>query len=133
MTTRIATVGGGDVRIDDAAIEQLRTAIRGDVLRPSDHGYGENPVFNAMHQRRPALIVRCTGTADVIDVVKFARQHGILVAVRGGGHSVAGHSSCDGGMVIDLTRMLVFVLEFLERWGFIQIVVVHDLNTIAIE
>jgi FAD/FMN-containing dehydrogenase len=58
-----------------------------------------------MHRRRPALIIRCRGTADVVDAVKFARQHGLLVAVRGGGHSVAGHSSCDGGVVIDLTRM----------------------------
>jgi hypothetical protein len=58
-----------------------------------------------MHQHRPALIVRCTGTADVADAVTFARRHGLLVAVRGGGHSVAGHSSGDGVMVVDLTRM----------------------------
>ena len=82
-----------------------RTTMRGDVLKPGDPGYGDKPIFNAMHQRHPALIVRCAGTADVVDAVRFARQHGLLVAVRGGGHSVAGHSSCDGGMVIDLTRM----------------------------
>jgi FAD/FMN-containing dehydrogenase len=58
-----------------------------------------------MHQRQPALIVRAAGTADVIDAVKFARAHRLLVAVRGGGHSIAGHSSCDAGMVIDLSRM----------------------------
>ena len=75
------------------------------MLKPGDPGYGDKPIFNAMHQRHPALIVRCTGTADVVDAVRFARQHGLLVAVRGGGHSVAGHSSCDGGMVLDLTRM----------------------------
>jgi FAD/FMN-containing dehydrogenase len=105
MATSIATLHGGRTSIDDAAIEQLRTAMRGDVLKPGDPGYAEKPIFNAMHLRRPALIVRCAGTADVIDAVRFARQHGLVVAVRGGGHSVAGHSSCDGGMVIDLTRM----------------------------
>jgi len=101
----IATVDGGQTSIDESVLEQVATSIRGDVLKPTDRGYGEKPVFNAMHQRRPALIVRCTGTADVVDAVKFARQHNLLVAVRGGGHSVAGHSSCDNGIVIDLTRM----------------------------
>ncbi len=105
MATSVATLDGGRTSIDDAALEQLRTTMRGDVLKPSDPGYADKPIFNAMHQRRPALIVRCAGTADVVDAVRFARQHALVVAVRGGGHSVAGHSSCDGGIVIDLTRM----------------------------
>lgn len=105
MATFVATLDGGRASIDDAALEQFRTAIRGDLVKPGDPGYADKPIYNAMVQRRPAFIVRCTGTADVADAVKFARRHGLLVAVRGGGHSVAGHSSCDGGMVIDLTRM----------------------------
>jgi FAD/FMN-containing dehydrogenase len=105
MATSLATLDGGRTSIDDVLLEQLGTTMRGDVLKPGDPGYEDKPTFNAMHQRHPALIVRCAGTADVVDAVRFARQHGLLVAVRGGGHSVAGHSSCDGGMVIDLTRM----------------------------
>ncbi len=105
MATSVTTLDGRQATLADAALEQLRTTIRGDVLRPEDPGYADKPIYNAMHQHRPALIVRCTGTADVADAVKFGRQHGLLVAVRGGGHSVAGLSSCDGGMVIDLTRM----------------------------
>jgi len=105
VPTSIATVDGGQTSIDESALEQFATSIRGDVLKPTDPRYGEKPVYNAMHQRRPALIVRCAGTADVVDAVKFARQHNLLVAVRGGGHSVAGHSSCENGIVIDLTRM----------------------------
>ena len=105
MTTSVATRDGGRASIDDTTLEQFGTTIRGDVLKPADPGYADKPIYNAMHRHRPALIVRCTGTADVVDAVKFARAHGLLVAVRGGGHSVAGHSSCDGGMVIDLTRM----------------------------
>jgi hypothetical protein len=105
MTTSVATRDGGRASIDDTTLEQFGTTIRGDVLKPADPGYADKPIYNAMHRHRPALIVRCTGTADVVDAVKFARSRGLLVAVRGGGHSVAGHSSCDGGMVIDLTRM----------------------------
>ena len=105
MATVLATLNGGRTNIDDAAIEQLRSTIRGNVVKPGDPGYADKPIYNAMHQRRPAIIVRCTGTADVVDAVKFARQHELLVAVRGGGHSVAGHSACDNGLVIDLTRM----------------------------
>jgi hypothetical protein len=101
----IATMDGGRTNVDESVLEQFATTIRGDVLKPSDPRYSEKPIFNAMHQRRPALIVRCTGTADVVDAIAFARQRNLLVAVRGGGHSVAGHSSCDNGIVIDLTRM----------------------------
>jgi FAD binding domain-containing protein/berberine-like enzyme len=105
VSISIATVDGQRTSIDESTIAQFTTSFRGDVLKPGDARYGEKPVYNAMHQRRPALIIRCTGTADVVDAVKFARQHNLLVAVRGGGHSVAGHSSCDNGVVIDLTRM----------------------------
>jgi len=93
------------VNLADADLDAFRAALRDGVVMPEQSGFMDKPIFNAMHQRRPALIVRCAGTADVVTAVKFARQHGLLVAVRGGGHSVAGHSSCDGGLVIDLTRM----------------------------
>ena len=102
---KIATLGAGRLNMDDRALEDFRAAIQGDVLTPSDAGYGDRPLYNAMHRKRPALLVRCAGTTDVVEVVKFARRHDLLVAVRGGGHSVAGHSTCDNGIVIDLTRM----------------------------
>jgi len=106
MPIAIATVDGGRTSVDESALDQFAASIRGELLKPGDSRYSEKPVYNAMAaDRRPALIVRCTGTADVVDAVKFARQHNLLVAVRGGGHSVAGHSTCDNGIVIDLTRM----------------------------
>ena len=105
MAISIATVDGGRASVDDSALASLTTALRGEVLTPQDPRFSERPVYNMMHQRRPALIVRCTGTADVVDAINFARRHNLLSAVRGGGHSVAGHSSCDNGIVIDLTRM----------------------------
>ncbi|MEZ4681256.1 MAG: FAD-dependent oxidoreductase [Caldilineaceae bacterium] len=58
-----------------------------------------------MHNKRPALIVRCSGVADVIEAVNFARTHGLLTAIRGGGHNVAGTGSCEGGLMIDLSLM----------------------------
>jgi hypothetical protein len=96
---------GSTVKIGDDLIDRFRTSIRGSVVCPGEPGYTDKPIYNAMHQQRPALIARCTGTADVVDAVNFAREHNLLVAIRGGGHSVAGLSSCNGGMVIDLTRM----------------------------
>ena len=79
-----------------------------------------DPIYNAMHDRRPALKVRPTGTADVVDTVNFARQRNLLVAVRGGGHSVAGLSSCDGGIVIDLTRMRAVTVDPMSRRASVQ-------------
>jgi FAD/FMN-containing dehydrogenase len=105
VSISLTTLQGDKTTIDAGALGQLRATIRGDVQTPDDPGYGDKPIYNAMHRRQPGLIVRCRGTADVVDAVTFAREHGILTAVRGGGHSVAGHSSCDGGLVIDLTRM----------------------------
>lgn len=80
--------------------------IEGKVFLPSDKGYeSARKVWNAMIDRHPALIVRCNTTADVVREVKFARDNGLLLAVRGGGHHIAGHAVCDDGMVIDLSEM----------------------------
>ena len=90
----------------DQALDQLRMSIRGEVLTPEEPGYATVPVpFNAMYPGRPAIVVRAAGIADVIDAVRFAREHGLLMAIRGGGHSVAGLSSIDGGLLLELTLM----------------------------
>lgn len=86
--------------------EGFKASLRGEVLRPGDPGYDDaRRVWNGMVDKHPALIVRCAGVADVISAVKFAKTHDLLVAVRGGGHSAAGAGVCDGGIVIDLSRM----------------------------
>jgi FAD/FMN-containing dehydrogenase len=78
----------------------------GEVVLPGDDGYDEvRKVFNGMIDRCPALIARCMDTQDVVRSVRFAREHDLLVSVRGGGHSVAGHGVCDGGLMIDLSLM----------------------------
>jgi hypothetical protein len=106
MAANVATLAGPEVSISDEALEAFRAQIRGEVLVPSDPGYaGVRVTYNAMHDGRPALIVSCAGTADVADAVNFAREQGLAVAVRGGGHSIAGLSAIDGGMLIDLAAM----------------------------
>jgi hypothetical protein len=92
--------------LDEAAIRELSSNIRGDLLRPEDDGYdAARAVFNGMVDRRPALIVRCVGVADVLGGVAFARAQDLLLSVRGGGHSVAGKAACDGGLMLDLSPM----------------------------
>jgi FAD/FMN-containing dehydrogenase len=91
---------------DESAIEGLRAGLRGVLIQPSDENYDEaRKVYNAMIDRRPALIARCADVADVIISVNFARENGLLLAVRGGGHNGAGLGICDGGLVIDLSQM----------------------------
>jgi hypothetical protein len=92
--------------IPQSAMQKFRESLRGQSLCTGDQGYdAARTVPNAMINRRPAVIARCTGAADVIACVRFAREHDLLVAVRGGGHSVAGKSVCDGGLMIDFSAM----------------------------
>jgi len=101
MSETIAPVLG------EATVQELREAVRGEIVTPGDDGYAEAcRIWNGAHDgRRPALVVRCTGAADVIAAVGFARSNDLTIAVRGGGHSVAGFSTCDDGIVIDLSPM----------------------------
>lgn len=92
--------------LSPSAIEKFRESLRGSSFSPGDQGYdAARTIPNAMIDRRPSIIGRCAGAADVIACVRFAREHDVLVSVRGGGHSVAGKSVCDGGLMIDLSQM----------------------------
>jgi len=92
--------------IPQSTIQKFRESFRGQLLWPGEPGYDPTRAIpNAMIDRRPALIARCAGTADVIACVRFAREHDLVLAVRGGGHSVAGKSVCEGGLMVDLSAM----------------------------
>ena len=86
-------------------IDEFKKGFHGKVLLPSDTGYDEaRAMWNAMIDRRPALIARCADTSDVVHAVRLAKETGVLLAIRGGGHNIAGSALCDGGIVIDMTQ-----------------------------
>ena len=101
-----ALIAMSGIAVAESDIQNFQTGLRGELLRPTDNGYDDaRTIWNAMIDKHPGLIVRCTGVADVVSAVRFARENELLVSVRGGGHNVGGSALCDGGLVIDLSRM----------------------------
>jgi FAD/FMN-containing dehydrogenase len=102
----VAASGGGDAVVGEGSLNAFQSRLRGPLLRAGDAGYDEaRRVWNGLIDHRPTLIARCAGAADVVAAVEFAREHGLLVSIRGGGHNVAGKAVCNGGLMIDLSRM----------------------------
>jgi FAD/FMN-containing dehydrogenase len=105
-TVSARRIDGDSVTLNGSAVEGLKAGLRGPLLFPGEDGYdAARTVWNAMIDRRPALAVRCAGVNDVKRAVDFARTHGLLTSVKGGGHNIAGSAVCDGGMLIDLSGM----------------------------
>jgi len=97
---------GQQILLSRSDIDDLRASLRGELLLAGEDGYeSARRIWNGAFDRKPALIARCAGAADVMQTVKFARAHGLLTAVRGGGHSLSGQSVCDGGLMVDLAPM----------------------------
>ena len=92
--------------LDETAVQSFREGLRGELLQPGGSGYDRaRQMYNAMVDRHPALIARVAGVADIVASLRFAREQGLSVSVKGGGHGVAGKALCDGGLVIDLASM----------------------------
>lgn len=103
---RLATNDGGTADLSPDRIASLRNALRGSLHLPRESGYDEaRTIWNAMIDRRPGLILRAAGAADVMQAVRLAAEYGALLAVRGGGHNIAGNAVCEGGIMLDLSRM----------------------------
>ena len=116
MATSIMTVDGEVKAVDEAVFSGLRSGLRGELLQPGDASYDEaRTIWNATIDRRPAVIVRCQDASDAAWMVDFARELGLLLAVRGGGHNIAGNAVCDDGVVIDLSQMKAVSVDAAAR------------------
>jgi FAD/FMN-containing dehydrogenase len=117
----VMTTSGAPAALADATVQSFRGQLRGELLRAGDTDYdGARKVWNGMIDKRPALIARCSGVADIIAAVQFAREHDLLVAVRGGGHSLPGLSVCDDGLLIDLSRLKGIHVDPAQRLAIAQ-------------
>ncbi len=106
MTLQLATLDGGNATLSQQELDDFQARFRGALIGKGDPGYDQTrQIWNAMIDRRPGLIARCTGTADVVAAVQLARTHRLLSSVRGGGHNIAGLAICEGGLLIDLSPM----------------------------
>ena len=113
---RARSSAGAVTEIPEHLVEPFRASLRGELLLPGDDSYETaRKVWNGMVDKRPALIARCTGAADVIHCVRFAREHDLLVSVRGGGHNYAGVAVCDDGLMIDLSPMKGIRVDPVQR------------------
>ena len=108
----IVATHGTPVTLSATKVERFASGLAGRLLRQSDRDYDEaRRVWNGMVDKRPALIARCAGTADVVASVRFAREHDLVISVRGGGHNYAGKSVCEGGLMIDLSPMKGIIVD----------------------
>jgi len=116
-----ATQAGSSRVIGDATVTELAAQLRGEVIRPGDDGYDEaRALWNGMHDRHPAVIVRCAGVSDVVAAVRFGRSECLEIAVRGGGHSIPGFSAVDGGLMIDLSQMRGVHVDARSRRAYVE-------------
>ena len=103
---RANTTEDREIDLKQNTLDGLKMRLRGPVLVPGDAGYDESrTVWNAMIDRKPALVARCLGVADVIACVQFAREHKLLLCIKGGGHNIAGLATADGALMLDMSLM----------------------------
>jgi len=103
---KVQTIDGRPIELQQGVLDNLKMKLKGPVLLPGESGYGDSrTVWNAMIDRNPAFVVRCLGAADVIACVEFARDHRLLICIKGGGHNIAGLATADGAMMLDLSLM----------------------------
>lgn len=117
MSVFEATTTAGDLTVlDESAAAHLKASLQGELLLPGDESYDETrKVWNGLVDHRPALIALCAQVTDVVEAITFARQHDLLVSVRGGGHNIAGKAVCNGGLMVDLSGMRRVAVDPVKR------------------
>src|SRR5215472_18488412 len=109
------------MRSDPHKIEALRTQLSGALILPGDAQFDvSRQIWNLCFDRRPSVIVRCTSAADVVASVRFAREHNLEIAIKGGGHHAAGHASTDGGVLLDLSGLRAIEVDPEQRYAVAQ-------------
>ena len=109
------------VNVSSSAVDELKTAMRGQVLLPGDAAFDEaRSIWNAMIDRHPAIILRCAGVADIRQGVAFARDNGLPLAIRGGGHNIGGSALCNDGVVLDLSQMRSVQIDPTARRAYVE-------------
>ena len=118
---KIRALGGGEVPLEDGDLNALRAATRGMVMGPGENGYdAARTIWNGMIDRRPGLVVRCIGAADVVACIRFAGERGLQVCIRGGGHNISGLAVVDGAMMLDMTHMKGVCVDPARRVAYCQ-------------
>ncbi|WJG08179.1 FAD-binding oxidoreductase [Aliiglaciecola sp. LCG003] len=121
MTIQVMQLDGQKLELEQPQLDSLAAGLRGKLILREDQQYEQmRQVWNGMIDNYPAMIVGCTGAADVIFAVKFAHQHKLLLSLKGGGHNIAGRAVCDGGMMIDLSAMKGVLVDPLKRTANVQ-------------
>jgi FAD/FMN-containing dehydrogenase len=112
----IKNLNNEEIVINDAAIQLLKSRLRGDIILPGDTDYDkERSIWNGMINKKPGMIICCKGGSDVIHSINFARENNLLISVRGGGHNVAGNAVCEGGLMISLIYMKGIIVDPVNR------------------
>jgi FAD/FMN-containing dehydrogenase len=103
---QMKTSGNGEISLQEDTVRKFKESLRGELILSQDAGYDDaRSVWNAMIDRRPALIASCLGVADVVSCVNFVREHGVTLSIKGGGHNISGLAVCEGGLMLDMSRM----------------------------
>ncbi len=103
---KVKIIDGSEIELNQEILDSLKIRLKGPLLTSGDVGYDvSRTVWNGMIDRKPSIVVRCLGTADVIACVQFAREHGLLISIKGGGHNIAGLSTADGALMLDMSLM----------------------------